>query len=157
LTEEIYGYLLKKWYEDPGFWYKMIHYEDKEEINNSIDLYQGKDFFEEEYRVYKENGEVIWTKNYIIPILDSQDELVRLDGLSYDITDRKEAEKEIKYLLYRDKLTDTYNRRYFEEEIKRLDTKRQLPISIIMTEEIDRYSGSQFDIDLAAAFIEMIE
>lgn len=133
-TEEIYGYSLKKWYEDPDFWYKIIHYEDKEEINNSIDLYQGKDFFEEEYRVYKENGELIWTKNYIIPILDSQDELVRLDGLSYDITDRKEAEEEIKYLLYRDKLTDTYNRRYFEEEIKRLDTKRQLPISIIMAD-----------------------
>ncbi|MFW6382302.1 MAG: HD domain-containing phosphohydrolase [Bacillota bacterium] len=49
-----------------------------------------------------------------------------------DISERKEKEKEIKNLLYRDPLTNLFNRRYMEEEIKRLDTKRQLPISIIM-------------------------
>jgi diguanylate cyclase (GGDEF)-like protein/PAS domain S-box-containing protein len=133
-TEKVYGYPLKKWYNDPDFWYKIIYYEDKERIKNSIDVYKNKDIFENEYRVYKENGEVIWTKNYIIPIKNSQDDLVRLDGLSYDITKQKEAEEEIKYLLYRDVLTELYNRRFFEEEIERLDTKRQLPISIIMAD-----------------------
>ncbi|HKL12982.1 MAG TPA: PAS domain S-box protein [Halanaerobiales bacterium] len=50
----------------------------------------------------------------------------------HDISDRKEKEQEIKYLLNKDALTDLYNRRFFEEELKRLDTKRELPISIIM-------------------------
>jgi len=70
-----------------------------------------------------------------------------------DITDRKQAEEEkedianelkkrvqelalqnknILYLGYHDFLTDLYNRTYFEEEKNRLDTARQLPISIIM-------------------------
>ncbi len=49
-----------------------------------------------------------------------------------DITEQKESDKEIQYLLYRDELTDLYNRRFLEEEMKRLDTERQLPISIIM-------------------------
>lgn len=35
-------------------------------------------------------------------------------------------------LLYRDKLTGLYNKNFFEEEMSRLDTNRQLPISIIM-------------------------
>lgn len=35
-------------------------------------------------------------------------------------------------LLYKDKLTGVYNKNFFEEELVRLDTKRQLPISIIM-------------------------
>lgn len=35
-------------------------------------------------------------------------------------------------MLYRDKLTGLYNRDFFEEELSRLDTKRQLPISIIV-------------------------
>ena len=51
-----------------------------------------------------------------------------------DITDRKEREKKIQYLLYKDQLTNLYNRRFFEEELKRLDTKRQLPISVIMAD-----------------------
>ncbi|MFN2363138.1 MAG: diguanylate cyclase, partial [Halarsenatibacteraceae bacterium] len=33
---------------------------------------------------------------------------------------------------YKDSLTGLYNRRFFEEELKRLDTGRQLPISIVM-------------------------
>ena len=45
-----------------------------------------------------------------------------------------EYEKKIEYLSFHDKLTGLYNRRYFEEEIKRLDTPRQLPISIIMAD-----------------------
>ena len=49
-----------------------------------------------------------------------------------DISERKEQERKIKHLLYRDSLTGLFNRRYMEEEIRRLDTKRQLPISIIM-------------------------
>jgi diguanylate cyclase (GGDEF)-like protein/PAS domain S-box-containing protein len=51
-----------------------------------------------------------------------------------DITERKNAEKKIIYLSYHDKLTGLYNRRFFEEELKRLDTERQLPISIIMAD-----------------------
>ena len=57
-----------------------------------------------------------------------------LISMQLDITERKNKEKRIKYLSYRDTLTDLYNRRYFEEEMKRLDTKRQLPISIIMAD-----------------------
>ena len=53
-------------------------------------------------------------------------------SMHLDITERKEKEKEIKYLAYRDSLTDLYNRKFFEAEIERLDTERQLPISIIM-------------------------
>jgi len=42
--------------------------------------------------------------------------------------------KGIVYKSYHDELTDTYNRRFFEEELNRLDTERQLPLSIIMTD-----------------------
>ncbi|MEA4925731.1 MAG: diguanylate cyclase [Syntrophomonadaceae bacterium] len=49
-----------------------------------------------------------------------------------DITDRKKAEEEIRYLSFYDRLTGLYNRAFFEEELKRMDTERQLPISLIM-------------------------
>ncbi|MFN2363758.1 MAG: diguanylate cyclase domain-containing protein, partial [Halarsenatibacteraceae bacterium] len=43
-------------------------------------------------------------------------------------------EKRIKELTYYDSLTGLYNRRFFEEEMERLDTERQLPLSIIMAD-----------------------
>jgi diguanylate cyclase (GGDEF)-like protein/PAS domain S-box-containing protein/putative nucleotidyltransferase with HDIG domain len=49
-----------------------------------------------------------------------------------DISERKKAQEEIQYLSFHDGLTGLYNRSYFEAEMKRLDTGRNLPISIIV-------------------------
>jgi len=49
-----------------------------------------------------------------------------------DITERKRAEEEIKYLTFHDKLTGLYNRAFFEDEIINWDTAQHLPISIII-------------------------
>lgn len=40
--------------------------------------------------------------------------------------------KRQKHIGYKDKLTGLYNREFFEEELSRLDSKRQLPISLII-------------------------
>ncbi|MES0341951.1 MAG: diguanylate cyclase, partial [Candidatus Humimicrobiaceae bacterium] len=53
-------------------------------------------------------------------------------GIVRDITLRKKAEEKIRLLSFHDELTGIYNRSYFEEELIRLNTKRQLPLSIIM-------------------------
>ncbi|MEW6622140.1 MAG: PAS domain S-box protein [Bacillota bacterium] len=51
-----------------------------------------------------------------------------------DITERKQAEEKIRYMSFHDSLTGLYNRRFLEEEMRRLDTARQLPIGIIMVD-----------------------
>lgn len=49
-----------------------------------------------------------------------------------DITDRKQKESKIRYLTYHDSLTGLYNKSFFEVELERLDTERNLQISIII-------------------------
>lgn len=51
-----------------------------------------------------------------------------------DITERKEAEERIRYISFHDSLTGLYNRHFIEVEMERLDTERQIPISIIMVD-----------------------
>ena len=51
-----------------------------------------------------------------------------------DITEKKKYEENLQYLSYHDQLTGLYNRRFFEEELSRLDAKRNLPISLIMAD-----------------------
>ena len=51
-----------------------------------------------------------------------------------DFSDKKEKRDQIEFLSYHDQLSGLYNRRFFEEEIKRLDTKRNLPLSIIFAD-----------------------
>lgn len=49
-----------------------------------------------------------------------------------NLSNVKKRENDILYLSYHDVLTGLYNRTFLEEEIKRLDTVRDLPFSIIM-------------------------
>lgn len=50
---------------------------------------------------------------------------------SRNITERKRAEEELLYLSNHDYLTGLYNRRFYEHEIKRIDTCDNLPLSVI--------------------------
>ncbi|WP_010238238.1 bifunctional diguanylate cyclase/phosphohydrolase [Clostridium arbusti] len=42
------------------------------------------------------------------------------------------SEQKLKYLSYHDQLTVLYNRRFFQEELKRLDVERSFPLTIVM-------------------------
>jgi diguanylate cyclase (GGDEF)-like protein len=62
-----------------------------------------------------------------IPLLKDQVVVV-----ARNITERKQEEDRLKYLGFHDGMTGLFNRSFFEEELKRLDAKRQLPLSIII-------------------------
>ena len=54
--------------------------------------------------------------------------------LSRDITDRKRMEEKLQEMSYHDQLTRLYNRRYFEEELNRIDVRRNLPLTVMMAD-----------------------
>jgi diguanylate cyclase (GGDEF)-like protein/PAS domain S-box-containing protein/putative nucleotidyltransferase with HDIG domain len=73
------------------------------------------------------------------PIADSAAPIRDETGVVYgvvlvfrDVTDEKSKLSEIEYLSYHDSLTGLYNRRFFEEESRRLDVERNLPITLII-------------------------
>jgi len=49
-----------------------------------------------------------------------------------DVTQSKKENDAIRYISYHDRLTGLYNRAFFEEEMLRLNTTRQYPITIIL-------------------------
>jgi diguanylate cyclase (GGDEF)-like protein/PAS domain S-box-containing protein len=55
-------------------------------------------------------------------------------GVARDITERKLIEEQIRYISLHDRLTGLFTRLYFEEELHRLDTARELPMSLIMAD-----------------------
>ncbi|MBP1731267.1 MAG: sensory box protein [Deltaproteobacteria bacterium] len=66
------------------------------------------------------------------PIKDYKGEPTGMVFVLRNITERKAAEERIRYLSFHDRLTDLHSRDYFEEELRRLDTYRELPLSLIM-------------------------
>jgi len=89
--------------------------------------------YDVEYKIKKANtGEERFVHSKALLISGENGSTPKIAGTIQDITERKIKEEEIKYLSYHDQLTGLYNRRYYEEEIKRLDTKRSFPMTIIM-------------------------
>lgn len=66
------------------------------------------------------------------PITDAKGEVQGVVVVFRDVTNERNRQMEIEYLSYHDSLTGLYNRRYFEEELRRLDVERNLPLSVIM-------------------------
>ena len=81
----------------------------------------------------KDTGETRFVHSTSMIILDEQGQPDHMIGTLQDVTEQKRREEEILYINYHDTLTGLYNRRFFEEELNRLDTRRQLPISIIIS------------------------
>jgi diguanylate cyclase (GGDEF)-like protein len=81
--------------------------------------------------------------------------------LTREVEARIKKEKEIVFMGNHDFLTGLYNRRFFDDELLRLDTKRNYPLSIIMADvnglklindSYGHYYGDQMLIQLAQIF-----
>jgi len=65
-------------------------------------------------------------------LIKSDQKIKNIQVIIDDVSDRREVQKELEYMRFHDQLTGLYNRAYLDSEINRLDTKRQLPLSIII-------------------------
>ena len=95
-------------------------------------LFENETMYPQEYYLIGKDQKIIPVEIHGSPIKNNAGEIIGFRGIVLDITERKEYEDKIKYLSFHDKLTDLYNRAYFEEELKRLNHKRNLPVSIII-------------------------
>jgi diguanylate cyclase len=66
------------------------------------------------------------------PIIMENGEIIGVVIVFSDFSEKRKRMNEIEFLSYHDYLTGLYNRRFFEEELKRHDVSRNLPISIVM-------------------------
>jgi diguanylate cyclase (GGDEF)-like protein/PAS domain S-box-containing protein len=96
------------------------------------ELIQKNNTYPQECYLVRKNQIQMPVEIHVSPIKNDAGDLIGFRGIILDITIRKEYEDKIKYLSFHDKLTGLYNRAYFEEELKRLNNKRKLPISIII-------------------------
>lgn len=78
------------------------------------------------------NGSKYHLEDSAAPFMDDKGSFAGVVLVFRDVTDKKEQRRKIEYESFHDSLTGLYNRRFFEEELHRIDTERNLPISIIM-------------------------
>lgn len=95
--EKVYGYTVEEWLNNPKLWGDTIHPEDKQRvfagIKEAIRKAESKIF---EYRIIKKDRTIRWVKDRLNTEKDQHGIATSINGIRYDITERKRAEEELK-------------------------------------------------------------
>lgn len=117
-------------------WKLYSHPDEVEENLHRVELLMENKIsgFSMDKRFIRPDREEVWVNMTVTPFHSKgHQEYCHLCMLE-DITSRKKAEEEITYLSYYDPLTGLYNRRFYEEEMKRINTSRNLPITLVLAD-----------------------
>ena len=94
-AEPLLGYSPGRWRQVPDFCEECLHPDDKERVLELRErAIREQNTFDCEYRVISPSGKIIWLRSVAMPYPDGPD-LVKLRGLTVNITDRKESQKAI--------------------------------------------------------------
>ena len=100
-VEDILGYPVSDWLNDPNLVTRIMHPDDQERVlGEAARVRSGTGSFAEEYRYLKPDGTVVWVQDEMHLVRDEQGEPLYVQGFVRDITERKLTEAE------RDRLRD---------------------------------------------------
>ena len=135
VVEDVLGYRVEELLGKKSV-YEIVPKEDLKDILEKADEIQitGENLVDFQHRLLSREGNPIWFITNGSILRDESGQSLGFRGICIDISKLKEKEDQIKYLSFHDQLTGLYNRRFYEEELRRLDTDRNLPISIIMAD-----------------------
>ncbi len=96
-AEDMLGYPVQRWYDDPGLWLKILHPDDRDAAiaANEAHISTGEPL-QLDYRLLAADGHVVWVREQSDVVLDEHGVPVSSQGILLDITARKEAEEELR-------------------------------------------------------------
>jgi diguanylate cyclase (GGDEF)-like protein/PAS domain S-box-containing protein len=104
------------WLSDPYCWRNHVHPEDIDRVwDEYVEACTEHTTLNHEYRMVHEDGTVKWVLEQAATIRNENDQPWLIQGVIFDITQRKTAEEQIAFLAYHDHLTGLPNRVLFEE------------------------------------------
>jgi len=91
----IYGYTPEEVITDNKLWMKVIHPDDKHILQGYFEkLKEGKTVIKQ-YRIIHRNSSVRWLETKLIPTLNENNFVIRIDGISNDITEKIKLENKL--------------------------------------------------------------
>lgn len=98
-------------------WQEIIHPDDREQARKTFqDLYINH-YQDHEFRIVWPNGEIRWVQTRAHLKSDIDGTPLRIDGITSDITERRQIQEQLKYDALHDKLTGLANRNLLSDRI----------------------------------------
>jgi PAS domain S-box-containing protein len=93
-VEDMLGYTVEEWLEQPNFWLQIVHPEDRERAaREASEIFMGQRPGLSEFRWIAKDGRVLWVEAHSVVVRDEEGQGVGMRGVTIDITVRKRAEE----------------------------------------------------------------
>ena len=117
--EPMLGYPVDEWASNPGLFLEVLHPEDRERVLAAHALtHTTEEPLCIEYRVIAQDGRVVWVHDEARVIADHDDGAPVMQGYLLDVTERMEAEAELRHQAFHDSLTGLANRALFTDRVQ---------------------------------------
>jgi len=93
--EELTGYPVQGWIEDPHLWEKVLHPDDRERVLAANEADTG-DSWCVDYRMVRPDGRTVWVHNESVLIRDEDGHPLEWVGVCTDLTELKEASDQVR-------------------------------------------------------------
>ncbi|HEV2348768.1 MAG TPA: PAS domain S-box protein [Terriglobia bacterium] len=94
--EKIWKRKVEDLYASPRIWRDSLHPDDRERVTADFDARARAEGSESEFRIVLPDGSVRWLHGRTFPLRDASDQVQRLAGIAYDVTERKHADLALK-------------------------------------------------------------
>lgn len=129
--ERITGYTDTEFYEQPDLLDSIVHPDDREAWLRDMQP-EHIQTHPLQIRIITKSGEMRWISHICLPVFDEAGQFQGFRGSQRDITARKQAEEQLRYLSLHDTLTGLYDRSFFEQENLRLSDRRYAPVGMVI-------------------------
>jgi PAS domain S-box-containing protein len=171
---EITGYTPEECYADPDLGFRLVHPEDRPLLEAAIQANTTPVGKSPPVRWVRKDGEIVWTEPRNVPIFDEAGNLIAIEGIARDITERRRAEDALRESEERyrtlfeqandgihwangeDKILDVNPRMcqmmgYSREELLTMSIpdlqapKRRGPVGSVLKHEVAEYGNTSFE------------
>jgi diguanylate cyclase (GGDEF)-like protein/PAS domain S-box-containing protein len=140
--ERLIGYTADEWEHDPELWPRLLHPEDRDRALAAQARHnETGQPFREEYRMIARGGDVVWIRDEAVIVEGPDGRFLYSQGILQDVSDVKEAEAQVAFLAFRDRLTGLPNDTMFSEiaEMALARARRNDRAVAVLFVDVDRF------------------
>ncbi|MET1012170.1 MAG: PAS domain-containing protein [Actinomycetota bacterium] len=93
--QELFGYTPEERQARPNLWRELLHAEDRDRVLLAEQQADDEHPFSQDYRMVARDGRLVWVHDETVPVRDEMGELLFYQGVMYDVTEQKRAEREL--------------------------------------------------------------
>ena len=96
--DRMLGYSANEWLRDQGLFLRLVHPEDRERVEATLEERPETGTRELEYRLRARDGRVVWVRDAAVTVRDASGEPIGVQGYLLDVTERHYADEDRKQL-----------------------------------------------------------